>query len=513
MLLFLPFMAVLTIFFFVISKNHKFILYLAIVLLAFLVDILAFMMYLGRDNYYYNIIQNYFGISRNLWDYFIFTPFSQDWIIRIMNLSSAVFLTFSIVFSASILPLKIRNKGRALFCIAVPLFLQTFVYDPLLYKKAYLFLYPDYLSAEAIERFYRIFYQITYHLNGLYLLLSAVILIYSYMKLRTVKLIKNYIFLIVVSCFSILITYALLLSWAPMLLIKVSKIAHFTSYLTIHLNSNVLIYHIFPYSLIFTLIVIAFGIYRFAAYQQRVATKNHSISTEIDAAAIATSVFSHYIKNQMISIMAELEDGEDLTHASRDHILKDCRNVLDHIDEMHALVENGCMFLQPVSLEVPIRTALSDLENSLSGIRVNLELPSPCPEALIDETYFAQALVNILSNAGESMSAVPDENKRLDIRVEEQSHWVVLSISDHGTGIKQQYIDKIFTPYFTTKDSSRNWGIGLSLCHKIIMAHSGKIVVNSKPGEGTTFTILIPDIAQQTALHRKSKQNEPVKLS
>lgn len=119
MLVFLPFLTIVTIFLFVVSRHNKSITFLAILLLAFLLDILSFMLYLGKDNYYYNVIQNYFGISQQMWDYFIFTPFSQDWIIRMINLSSVVFLYFNIVFSESFLPLKIKQRGRLLRLLAI----------------------------------------------------------------------------------------------------------------------------------------------------------------------------------------------------------------------------------------------------------------------------------------------------------------------------------------------------------------------------------------------------------
>lgn len=518
MLVFLPFLTIVTIFLFVVSRHNKSITFLAILLLAFLLDILSFMLYLGKDNYYYNVIQNYFGISQQMWDYFIFTPFSQDWIIRMINLSSVVFLYFNIVFSESFLPLKIKQRGRLLRLLAISPVFQAFVYDPSLYKSMYLFLYPAYFSAASIEQFYSILSKITCAVNAGYLLLSASILVYSYVKQRSIKLIRSYMFLIVASYLSIIITYLLLLSWAPALLIKVSKIAHFTSYLSVSLSSNLLIYHVFPYFLIASLFVITFGIYRYTTYQQHVAAKNNSISTEIDAAAIATSVFSHYIKNQIISIMAQLEDAESQFPQTGEggtplqNIEKDCRNVLDHIDRMHVLVESGHLLLQPLSIEIPIQKALADLSDHLKDVAVNLQVPSPCPIALLDPDYFTQVLVNIIANGAEAMSYVPKERKKLDITVGVQSHWIVLSIRDYGAGITPENIGKIFSPYFTTKNSSKNWGIGLSLCHKIVMAHSGKIGVSSNLGEGTTFTILIRDMASgsydaRRSRHRKSSSH------
>lgn len=65
-----------------------------------------------------------------------------------------------------------------------------------------------------------------------------------------------------------------------------------------------------------------------------------------------------------------------------------------------------------------------------------------------------------------------------------------------GTGISQNNIKKIFTPFFSSKSTSRHWGIGLSLTYRIIQAHEGKIEVHSVLGKGTSFQILLPKITQ-----------------
>jgi signal transduction histidine kinase len=508
MLLFLPFLFLLTAFLFSVSKKSKSIRYLAILLFAFLADILAFMLYLGRDNYYYNVIQNYFGVSRRLWDYFALAPFSQDWIIRIINFSSMMFLYFCVVFSGSFSPKKI--SGKLLAALAMPLILQPVLYDPDFYQWAYLVLYPNYVSADAIDLFYGVLSQATHAVNAFYLVFSAAILCYSYLKLKQIKLIKHYMFLIVASFLSIIINYSLLLLWAPALLVKVSKIAHFTDYLTVSLLSSPLIYHLFPYVLLCTLAVITFGICRYAAYQQHVTTINKSISKEINAATIATSVFSHYIKNQIISIMAQLDDVKDAVGGPGEEaealtdISGDCRKILKHIDQMHVLVENDRLCLKPLAVDVPIRKALSDTADYLKPFVVHLEIPSPCPKAMIDADYFSQVIINLLTNGAEAMFSAPAERKRFDITVESHSHWSVITVRDYGTGIAKEHLGKIFTPYYSTKNASKNWGIGLSLCHKIIMAHSGRISVSSTPGEGTAFTILLPAVSERESLFAKS---------
>jgi signal transduction histidine kinase len=69
---------------------------------------------------------------------------------------------------------------------------------------------------------------------------------------------------------------------------------------------------------------------------------------------------------------------------------------------------------------------------------------------------------------------------------------VEIKVSDNGTGIPQNIIDKIFQPFFTTKRAGEGTGLGLSLSYDIIKAHAGEIRVETKDGEGSTFIILLP---------------------
>ena len=69
---------------------------------------------------------------------------------------------------------------------------------------------------------------------------------------------------------------------------------------------------------------------------------------------------------------------------------------------------------------------------------------------------------------------------------------VVISVSDNGNGIPQKVLDKIFQPFFTTKPSGQGTGLGLSLSYDIVKAHGGELKVETKEGEGSEFTILLP---------------------
>jgi signal transduction histidine kinase len=97
-----------------------------------------------------------------------------------------------------------------------------------------------------------------------------------------------------------------------------------------------------------------------------------------------------------------------------------------------------------------------------------------------------QALLNVVKNA---MAAMP-EGGTLTVETKRREDDVVLKIFDTGTGMTEEILNKIFEPYFTTKEFGS--GIGLTLVYKVIKEHNGDIFVDSKEGKGTVFDIHLP---------------------
>src|SRR5208283_1788647 len=94
------------------------------------------------------------------------------------------------------------------------------------------------------------------------------------------------------------------------------------------------------------------------------------------------------------------------------------------------------------------------------------------------------------SNAAQAVAAV--EEPEVVITTQLDGSWVIVSISDNGTGIKPQDQSKIFEPFYTTKPVGQGTGLGLSICHSIIERHGGSIRFETAAGRGTTFTVKIP---------------------
>ena len=127
-----------------------------------------------------------------------------------------------------------------------------------------------------------------------------------------------------------------------------------------------------------------------------------------------------------------------------------------------------------------------DIERSREDIRIERDFPDGDLICRIDPEQLQQVILNLLQNA---MQAMPDGGAiAVGLRVEENQG--VLSIGDTGIGMADEVREKLFTPFFTTKEDGT--GLGLVTSKKIIDAHNGKIRVDSEPGRGTQFSISLP---------------------
>lgn len=131
-----------------------------------------------------------------------------------------------------------------------------------------------------------------------------------------------------------------------------------------------------------------------------------------------------------------------------------------------------------------LKSVINELENKAS-IETNL---SAVPLVSVNQDEINQVLVNILINAGHAI----DNSGKITICTIARDGHIEISISDNGSGIREEDIGKLFDPFFTTKPVGQGTGLGLSISFGIINDHNGEISVESELGVGTTFTIRLP---------------------
>ncbi len=110
------------------------------------------------------------------------------------------------------------------------------------------------------------------------------------------------------------------------------------------------------------------------------------------------------------------------------------------------------------------------------------------PSVVCNVQQLNQVFMNLLVNAAQAI----EKDGLIQVCTRHRDGWVVVTISDNGCGIPEEIRNRVFDPFFTTKEIGKGTGLGLSLAYSIIEKHEGTIAVESREGEGTTFTIRLP---------------------
>jgi len=176
---------------------------------------------------------------------------------------------------------------------------------------------------------------------------------------------------------------------------------------------------------------------------------------------------------------------------------------------------------KPTNIIPIIKESLKLLRSSIpTSIEIRQHIPDSVEVILADPTQINQVLINLCTNADHAMPTggilnVTLKNAALE-EVATAKHfglnpgrYVNLTVSDTGHGISPEEIDRIFDPYFTTKDVGKGTGMGLAVVHGILKEHNGTINVKSEIGEGTTFSIFFPAVEQEAIVEPVTEEKLP----
>jgi two-component system, NtrC family, sensor kinase len=158
------------------------------------------------------------------------------------------------------------------------------------------------------------------------------------------------------------------------------------------------------------------------------------------------------------------------------------------VQALHNYSRGDAETLKDVNLLRSLEDTLDLLRHRLRRIQVVKEID---PAARV--TGFAgqidQVLMNLLTNA---VQAIGDGPGTIRVGLHQRGQDVVLSVADDGAGISPEVLPRIFDPFYTTKDVGEGTGLGLSIVHGIVERHGGRVEVESVPGRGTTFRVILP---------------------
>jgi PAS domain S-box-containing protein len=190
---------------------------------------------------------------------------------------------------------------------------------------------------------------------------------------------------------------------------------------------------------------------------------------------------------------------EDGHHASRQEISQKLEQYLDvakgEINRLDYIVTQFLQAIRPAPLQLKMVSLNEVVEKTLEllrpeienrGVTVKTTLARNLTATPADATQLQQVLVNLVKNAMQAMTT----GGILNLQTGETSDDVWVSVADTGSGIPQEQINRIFEPFYTTKN--KGTGLGLMIVQRIARAHNGRIELESNVGRGTTFRIWLP---------------------
>jgi signal transduction histidine kinase/putative methionine-R-sulfoxide reductase with GAF domain len=204
---------------------------------------------------------------------------------------------------------------------------------------------------------------------------------------------------------------------------------------------------------------------------------------------------AHEIRNPLTSINILIHSLTENLPSENTH-REDLKVIEEEILRINEIVNQFLRFAKPAPPLLDKTDLIPIFEETLQLLRPQIEKGKiavqkefePLPLITVDREQIKQVILNLLMNA---IQAMPGGGQlSMSGRFSRDGYWVELTVQDSGVGIPPEDLDKLFDPFFSTKEGGI--GLGLSIAHRIIDQHHGKIEVESNPGKGTLFTISLP---------------------
>jgi C4-dicarboxylate-specific signal transduction histidine kinase len=204
-----------------------------------------------------------------------------------------------------------------------------------------------------------------------------------------------------------------------------------------------------------------------------------------------TSILSN-AQAALRSLAGERVDPADMRDILTDIVAAD-RRAAEAIRRVRALLRNGEAPLQAVDVNEATSEVLRLAHNELiaHGVAVTTHLTPGLPRVWGDRVGLQQVLLNLIVNACDAMRLDEPVHRQLTVATAHDGEGAVqVAITDHGVGIPVDGLERVFEPFFTSKE--RGLGLGLAICRSIVTAHGGRMWATNNAERGATFHFILP---------------------
>ena len=209
--------------------------------------------------------------------------------------------------------------------------------------------------------------------------------------------------------------------------------------------------------------------------------------------------------------MEEVPAGSN-ARKNLDEVLKATKRARDLVQQILTFSRRSEYEIKPIEVQVIVKEALELISSLLPAtIEIHQNIDNNCGLILADPGQIHQVIMNLCTNAYHAMEEKGGILKvnlsNIELKTDDLTgsditpgSYLFLKVSDTGQGMEKDVIERIFDPYFTTKDKDKGTGLGLAVVYGIVKKYGGDIRVYSEPGNGTVFTIYLPQLMDDSVL-------------
>ena len=207
---------------------------------------------------------------------------------------------------------------------------------------------------------------------------------------------------------------------------------------------------------------------------------NHALKNHVSMiSACLSNITKEYNKNNM-----EVSEEFGIINNSTQHLMKIVQKIRETTKEIN-ISKSRC------NAQSIIENVINILKKEIDKKNIHIKLN--CPDQIeinCDSTHIEETLINIIKNSVEAFDSQKKDNQ-IEIEIVENVYDVSISIKDNAKGMSEEEVRNVFEPFYSTKKTKQNFGLGLTYCYNVIKKHNGKIEISSTPGKGTKVKIIL----------------------
>lgn len=481
-----------------VERNNPYYIWLLLSIGSFLIAFFGYIQYIVGLATGYSINVEYFNEHSNIWVLMCNIRITPQNVVRMINLGALGFVFC--FFSYAVLctqETQIKPKRFPPVWSCVPILLALTLLDPFILRVLF-------NVARGMGWKWRkfSFYDFTEIMNWCIRIVVFGYAVFGYARLfrdyqkRAIKKAKRRIMVSMLCYMPITILYVLMFHWFPAQLIslrelhaiqQIEKTFVYKPFVQMSVQNK---YH--PLLVILSVLIFLMSMYFLGT--KNVFQRNSYIQPNpaFRTATLQAKIFSHAIKNDLHSIKLLLADlAEVADHSAIDKIEDICNYNIDRMSRLRQTLDIIVINRTLVDVTACMENCLNKVVG-ITDISIRREYSrEDILMAFSDETYLTEVFVCILSNAVEAIQHTGKPGE-IAVLIKKRHNELCISISDNGCGVEEENLGKVFDMFYSTKPSSRNWGMGLAYCQRIIQLLNGEIIFSSVKGVGSCVSIYLP---------------------